>query len=165
MINIVEARIRCIRDGWFFTGDIGQADEDGYFHITGRSKNVIVSAAGKNIYPEEIEARLNLSDYIRESLVLGRKATDSNAEDVIAVIVPDQEFISREADSTGEAAGRSVEEIISSEVKSVCMGLADFKRIKKYYIRNEELPKTSTRKIMRSLKIDDEGNLVQQQRV
>ncbi|MFH1892312.1 MAG: AMP-dependent synthetase/ligase [Candidatus Zixiibacteriota bacterium] len=154
-----------LRDGWFFTGDIGHVDEDGYFHITGRSKNVIVSAAGKNIYPEEIEARLNLSDYILESLVLGRKAPGSNVEDVIAVIVPDQEFISQDANSTGQAAAPSVEEIISSEVKSVSMSLADFKRIKKFYIRTEELPKTSTRKIMRSLKIDADGNLILMQRV
>jgi long-chain acyl-CoA synthetase len=154
-----------LQDGWFFTGDIGHMDEDGYFHITGRSKNVIVSAAGKNIYPEEIEARLNLSPYILESLVLGRKSPDSNGEDVIAVVVPDREFIPPENGPDGQPTERKIEEIVSSEVKAVSMNLADFKRIKKFYIRNEELPKTSTRKLIRTLSIDSEGNLIQQRRV
>jgi long-chain acyl-CoA synthetase len=147
-----------LRRGWFFTGDIGCVDPDGYMYITGRSKNVIVSAAGKNIYPEEIEALLNESPYILESLVLGRKAPNSNIEDVTAVIVSDP-------DAMTETEQRSVDEIIQAEVTSVCSRLADFKRIKKYYIRNEELPKTSTGKIKRCLAIDDGGNLFERKRI
>ncbi|MCK4655427.1 MAG: AMP-binding protein, partial [candidate division Zixibacteria bacterium] len=147
-----------LRQGWFFTGDVGCVDSDGYMYITGRSKNVIVSAAGKNIHPEEIEALLNESLYILESLVLGRKAPNSNVEDVTAVIVPD-------LDAMMEGEQRSVRDIIQTEVASVCSRLADFKRIKKYYIRNEELPKTSTRKVKRCLEIDDIGNLFEKKKV
>ncbi len=160
--NNPESTDEVLRDGWFFTGDIGRVDDDGYFYIAGRSKNVIVSASGKNIYPEEIEALLDQSPYILESLVLGKKLPDSNAEDVIAIIVPDQEFISQ-FESNGDAS--STDEIIRAEVMSVCSRLADFKRIKKYYIRTEELPKTSTRKIRRSLEIDDKGNLLEKSRI
>jgi long-chain acyl-CoA synthetase len=147
-----------LRQGWFFTGDVGRVDSDGYMYITGRSKNVIVSAAGKNIYPEEIEDLLNKSPYILESLVLGRKAPSSNVEDVTAVIVPDH-------DAMTTAEQRSVEDIIQGEVTSVCSRLADFKRIKKYYIRDEEFPKTSTRKIKRCLEIDGSGNLFEKKKV
>ncbi len=163
--NSSAATDEVLKGGWFFTGDIGRVDDEGYFYIAGRSKNMIVSAAGKNIYPEEIEELLDQSPYILESMVLGKKASGSGAEDVIAIIVPDREYISQaEPDSASPGIG-SIDEIIHSEVASVCSRLADFKRIKKYYIRTEELPKTSTRKIKRSLEIDDEGNLLERSRV
>jgi len=163
--NNPEATAEVLREGWFFTGDVGWIDDEGYVHITGRSKNVIVSAAGKNIYPEEIEAVLDQSPYIMESLVLGRREEGSNVEEVTAVIVPDRDFLMQAEDLHGKPENRPVEEIIQSEVKAVCSRLADFKRIKKYHIRDDELPKTSTRKIKRFLEIDTEGNLFEKQRV
>jgi len=163
--NDDEATNAVLQNGWFFTGDIGQMDDEGYFHITGRSKNVIVSAAGKNVYPEEIEMLLNASPYILESLVLGRRQKNSAAEDVTAVIVPDRDFIMQHEDLEGHEEMRSAEDLIEREVKTVCAHLADFKRIKKYYIRQEELPKTTTRKVKRFLELDNYGNLVERQRV
>ena len=154
-----------LKDGWFFTGDLGRIDSEGYFYVTGRSKNVIVSSAGKNIYPEEVEMLLNTSPYILESLVLGSKSSGSKAEEVNAVIIPDRDFIMQAEDIQGHHENRSVEKIIGDEVKSVCSRLADFKRIKKYYIREEELPKTTTRKIKRFLEIDDSGNLLERKKV
>jgi long-chain acyl-CoA synthetase len=152
-----------LRQGWFFTGDVGHQDSEGYLYITGRSKNVIVSAAGKNIHPEEIEEHLNLSPYILESLVLGRKLPDSNVEDVTAVIVPDRDFIMQSDDLQND--NRSVEEIIKGEVWDICSRLADYKRVKRFFIRDEELPKTSSQKIKRCLDIDDAGNLFEKKRV
>jgi long-chain acyl-CoA synthetase len=156
---------KVLKDGWFSTGDIGRIDSDGYMYITGRSKNVIVSSAGKNIHPEEIEVLLNESPYILESLVLGRKVPDSTAEDIIAVIVPDREIIQQEQESGRLKDQISLNDIIQTEVTSVCSRLADFKRIKKHYICYEELPKTTTRKIKRSLEIDADGNLFEKKRI
>ncbi len=153
-----------LHSGWFFTGDVGHVDSDGYFHITGRSKNVIVSAAGKNIYPEEIEMMLNSSPYIIESLVLGRRQK-SGAEDVTAVIVPDLEFILQREDLDGHVERQSTHELIEREVRTICTRLADFKRIKKFYIREDDLPKTTTRKVKRFLEIDESGKLVERRRI
>jgi long-chain acyl-CoA synthetase len=151
--------VKVLRDGWFYTGDIGRMDKDGFLYITGRSKNVIVSAAGKNIHPEEIESLLNESMYIKESLVLGRKIAGSNVEEVAAVIVPDTEILDQMSGAGPDKEQRSLSDIIQAEVNMASSRLADYKRIKKHYICYEELPKTTTKKIKRCLEIDEHGNL------
>ncbi|MCI0530895.1 MAG: AMP-binding protein, partial [candidate division Zixibacteria bacterium] len=80
---------KVLKDGWLHTGDAGWRDEQGYFYISGRIKNVIVTPNGKNIYPEEIETELVKSPFIAEALVLGKHT--SGGEEVHAVIVPDYE--------------------------------------------------------------------------
>lgn len=129
-------------DGWFRTGDIGRLDTDGYLSICGRSKNVIISEDGKNIYPEEIENELSKSAYFKEFCVLGRPS-DSGGEDVYAVIVPNEEILIEQGET------ERVEEIIASEVKEASSRLADYKRIRDYALLKEELPKTTTLKIKR----------------
>ena len=62
-----------IKDGWFYTGDLGTIDKDGFLWIRGRSKNVIVMKNGKNIFPEEIEAMIDVLPYVEESLVFTRE--------------------------------------------------------------------------------------------
>ncbi|MFH0931779.1 MAG: AMP-binding protein, partial [Candidatus Zixiibacteriota bacterium] len=73
--NNKEETDKVLKDGWLCTGDLGWKDKEGYFYIAGRRKNVIVSSAGKNIYPEEIENQLLQSPCILETLVLGRKVS------------------------------------------------------------------------------------------
>jgi long-chain acyl-CoA synthetase len=142
-------------DGWFSTGDSGYLDRDGYIYISGRVKNVIVSAAGKNIYPEEIESAINTSPLILESLVMGVKTGDIHREDVCAIVVPDmegvQKFASEQHYYTGELTEPQIHEMLWTEVRRICDHMADFKRVKKIKVRYEELPKTSTRKIKRFL--------------
>ncbi|NMA66303.1 MAG: AMP-binding protein [Clostridiaceae bacterium] len=142
-----EATNEVIKDGWFFTGDSGYIDEDGFVHITGRKKNVIVTGNGKNVFPEEIETLLNRSPYIKESLVYGRGETDGDTV-VCARIVPEHEKIEEDI-KNNTAPGSNAREIISSEIKKVNQQLVNYKHVKNFDLQDEEFAKTTTRKIKR----------------
>jgi long-chain acyl-CoA synthetase len=139
-------------EGWLLTGDLGFLDENGCLFITGRAKNVIVSAAGKNIYPEELESQLLKSPLIEEVLVHGDRNPVNGREDVHAIVYPNfekiDEYASRHRLKLDEAA---VEELLKEEITRECRSLADYKKVKHFSIRDEEFPKTTTRKIKRSL--------------
>ena len=116
----------------------------------GRSKNLIVTGAGKNVYPEEVEEMLNRSPYILESMVYGRTTSGKRGEEVVAIIVPDYERITEYASSSDQNIDdEMVYTLIKAEVASRCDEIADYKRVKSFEIRREELPKTTTRKIKR----------------
>ncbi|MDR2734711.1 MAG: AMP-binding protein [Spirochaetota bacterium] len=139
-----------LRNGWLYTGDIARFDAKGRVVICGRSKDVIVTEGGKNIYPEEIEMLLDTSIYIRESLVLGRPISKDNpGENVVACIVPDYEAIEAQYGTKLEAA--AIEELISGEITALGSDLPAYKKIREFVIHSEEFPKTSTRKIKRYL--------------
>lgn len=145
-----EATDAVLREGWLYTGDLGCLDRRGYLHITGRRKNVIVTPAGKNIYPEEIEALLDNSPYILESAVLPRKR--GSGEEPVAIVVPDLEIISA---NLGEKSTAEVEELVRHEAATISAQLADYKRLKDLLVSAEELPKTSTRKVKKYLLLDE----------
>jgi long-chain acyl-CoA synthetase len=138
-----------IREGWFYTGDLGYLDGDGFLYITGRAKNVIVTAAGKNIYPEEIETALENSPFILESAVLPRKR--GSGEEPVAVVVPDYETIAVERPDLPET---EIDNLVIDEVKHISAQLTEYKRIKQVFIEKEELPKTSTRKVKKYVLLD-----------
>ncbi len=143
-----ESTAKAIRDGWFHTGDLGYIDNDGFIHITGRKKNVIVTKNGKNIYPEEIEALLNKSPYIKECIVYGKDDPVYGDVVVTATIVPDMDFI--EAENGGKRPGdEELREIIRREVKEVNKSLVTYKYVRDFDLRFEEFAKTTTRKIKR----------------
>ncbi len=135
-------------EGFLCTGDLGYVDKNGHVYVCGRAKNVIVTPSGKNVYPEEIENEINKSPYILESVVFGFP-TDGG-EEVWAVIVPDYETIEKDFPSK-TLSQESIEKIISQEIKKYTQNLAMFKRIKRFIIRDEEFPKTTTRKVKRHL--------------
>lgn len=139
-----------LSDGWLCTGDLGRFDRDGFLYINGRRKSVIVTPNGKNVYPEEIEALLNRSPFVLESLVWGGPEEDPSETEVQAIIVPDpagfdQHFGPAEYDT------ERMNEMISKTVRECNKSLASFKRIKKFTLRGEEFEKTTTRKVKRYL--------------
>jgi long-chain acyl-CoA synthetase len=145
-----EESARVLKEGWLYTGDSGWKDQNGLYYIAGRLKNVIVTRAGKNVYPEEIERELLKSPYIAEALVVGREIP--GGEEVYAIIVPDYETFQQEARLKGKDYNdQSIEESIRTEISICCHNLAEYKRIKGFEIRKEELEKTSTRKTKRFL--------------
>jgi long-chain acyl-CoA synthetase len=136
--------------GWYHTGDLGRLDEEGFLYLCGRVKNLIVTPNGKNVYPEEVEIELLKSPFIAEVMVYGHKI-DAVSEEVHALIFPAQEALddyerSRSAAPMTEA---DVEALIRNEVQTACRALADYKRVKKFTLREDEFPKTTTRKIKR----------------
>lgn len=150
-----EATGEVIRDGWFYSGDMGYIDDRGFLYITGRKKNVIVTKNGKNIYPEELETYLCRSPFISEALTYGR---DDNKGDtlVVAQIVPDFEAVEQEL-----GAGYTEEQLktlIDGEVLKVNHKLQNYKRIGEVIIRREEFIKTTTRKIKRHMELKNTEN-------
>ena len=139
--NNPDATREALEDGWLHTGDLGYIDAEGFLYIQGRKKSVIVTTAGKKIYPEEVEAEILKSHYIAECIVCGQD------EDVIeAIVVPDKE---NPALHSIDEAG--IERILQKEVKERCQKLASFKRVTKITVQHGELEKTTTKKIKRYL--------------
>ena len=142
--------------GWFKTGDLGYTDNDGFLHISGRKKNVIIANNGKNVFPEEIEDIINRSPFVLESLVFGQK--DEKHVEIIAVqIVTDAEaFIEYSEVKNVQITRELIDQIIGDVIKDVNKELPLYKQIKKYYIRDTEFEKTTTQKIKRYL-VDTAG--------
>lgn len=145
-----EATAEALEDGWLRTGDLGDFDQDGFLHIYGRKKAVIVTPNGKNVSPEEVELELMKSPYILECLVWGGPDPD-NAE-IQAIVVPNIEQLDVDFGGQGERLTQEkIESIIRREINKHCAGLAAYKRVKKFTLREEEFAKTTTRKIKRYL--------------
>ncbi|MFO7525238.1 MAG: AMP-binding protein [Ignavibacteriaceae bacterium] len=138
-------------NGWFKTGDLGFIDSDGFLHISGRKKNVIISKSGKNIFPEEIEDILNRNPFIQECLVYGEK--DEKHDEIIAVqLVTDAEAFIEYSEKNNVSITRDlVEKIIGTAIKEANKELTSYKQIRKFYIREKEFEKTTTQKIKRYL--------------
>lgn len=145
-------------EGWFHTGDLGRLDPDGYLYITGRMKNLIVLASGKKVNPEDVEAVISASHLIKEVCVVGRLAPDGlqrGSEEICAVVVPAESLVQQ----AGERA--AIEDEIAEEVNRLSATLAPFKRPSKVFVRHEDLPKTSTRKVKRALVVEWLDNVQQ----
>lgn len=144
-----EETAKVLKNGWLFTGDIGRIDKDGYLYITGRSKDVIISSSGLNVYPDEIEFELNKIPFIKESCVIGRKlktGIKKGSEEVFAVVAPNIEYFQKLGLSTEE---NSVFNAIFESVEKLNERIPMYKRVSGIEVRYTEFPKTSTKKIKR----------------
>jgi long-chain acyl-CoA synthetase len=139
-----------IRSGWYHTGDLGKLDKEGFLSICGRLKNLIVTPNGKNVYPEEVENELLKSPFIAEIMVYGHKV-NATVEEVHAQIYPDHDAIDNYIREQGipplNEAG--LKELLRQEIVRAGQRLADFKRVRRFILREDEFPKTTTRKIKR----------------
>ena len=123
-------------DGWLATGDLGYFDPDGYLHVTGRKKSVIVTKGGKNISPEEIEEKLAALEEVEEAVVFS--PDDSRIQ---ALVFPA---------SRGLAEGE-IWEVLDRRIRRLNRSLEPHKRISRFAVATGELPKTTTQKVKRYL--------------
>ena len=141
--NRPDATAAVFRDGWFLTGDLGYFDPDGNLFLTGRKKEVIVLSNGKNVYPEEIEAHYLKSPFIKELAVMGLEGKPGEGGDRLhAVIVPNFDVLRQRKIVNAK-------EVIRFDIEGLSPQIASTKRINSYEIWQEELPRTTTRKIKR----------------
>ena len=138
-------------DGWFETGDRGYFDKDGYLFIKGRSKNLILGPSGENIYPEELEARLNESEYVLESLVFEKN------KKVAARVHLDYEIIDKECSIkklSETQIHRKISSLLENLKKETNLKVAAYSRIYEIIEQQEPFEKTPTQKIKRFLYVE-----------
>ncbi len=140
-----------LRNGWFHTGDLGRILPDERVAITGRLKNMIATAAGKKIYPEEIEVHLVVSPWVLEVVVMGSKDPRTEREEVHAHVFPDLDAIEAHAKAAGRTPDAAyIEDLVRKDIDERCELLASYKRVKRVIIRDVEFDKTTTGKIKRA---------------
>lgn len=127
-------------DGWLHTGDLGLIDKDGYLFIKGRSKNMILGASGQNIYPEEIEARINNMPFVQESLVI------ENAGKLIALVYPDYELADK-FKTTTEGLQKKMEDN-RIEVNKMLPSYCQISEVRLYPEEFEKTPKRSIKRFL-----------------
>jgi len=141
--NRPDATAAALRNGWLYTGDLGYFDARGNLFLTGRKKEVIVLSNGKNIYPEEIEAHYGKSQFVKEIAVVGLEGKPGEGGDRLhAVIVPNFDVLRQKKIVNAK-------EVIRYDIEGLSQRIASAKRIGSYEIWQEDLPRTTTRKIKR----------------
>ena len=128
-------------DGWFRTGDLGFLDQEGYLHIIGRVKEIIVLPDGKNVYPEDVEDAYAFSPLIREVAILEQDGA------LAALVVPDEEAI------RDRGSGR-VQKLLRDEIEDLSLRLPPYQRVTGYRLTSETLPRTHLGKLQRHLLSD-----------
>ena len=127
-------------DGWFKTGDLGTIDRDNTLFLVGRSKSMILSSNGQNIYPEEIEVVLNNMPFVAESLIVSRK------EKLVALVVLDQNAL---GDAGTDA--ENLDQIMASNLEALNKIVPAYSAVSSYELRLESFAKTPKGSIKRFL--------------
>lgn len=147
--NMPEETAKVIQDGWFHTGDLGYVDDKDFIYITGRKKNVIITANGKNVFPEELEYYLGRSNLVSESMVWAQEDEAGQDTVIVATIKPDMEEVEAVIGKEAASDTAQVEKFLWAEVDKINEDLPFFKKIKKVTVRREEFEKTTGKKIKR----------------
>lgn len=141
-----EATSEVLKDGWFYTGDLGYFDKDGYLFITGRKKDVIVLKNGKNIFPEELEILISKLPYVEESMVFGRPTEEGDYK-ICAKIVYNKETMQ---EAYPNASKEEYLKIVWEDIKNqVNHTIPAYKYIREIILTDTPLIKTTTQKIKR----------------
>ena len=138
------------KEGWLHTGDLAKIDKDGFIFITGRKKFVIVLKNGKNVYPEELEILINKIAGVKECFVYGKPEDDGDYK-ISAKIVYDKEIMK---DAYGVEKEKDIKEKLWQEVKAINKTMPKYKYIKGIIVTEEELVKTTTRKVKRNVEME-----------
>ena len=128
------------KDGWFHTGDLATMDADGHFFVRGRSKNMLLGPNGQNIYPEEIEDKLNSMAMVNESIVI------QSDDKLVALVHPDME----EVNNLG-FTDEDLENIMEQNRKELNLQIPSFAKVSRIKLHNQEFEKTAKKSIKRYL--------------
>ncbi len=160
-------------DGWFYTGDIGIIDADGFIKITDRKKNIIVLSNGKNVAPQPIESALVQSPFISQIMVIG-----SERKNLAALIVPNFDALkawASDSDTGGDIdtsdlsamlQTREVQQHIQSEIRNQLTDFADFEQVRRFTLLEKEFSQeddemTPTLKLKRNVIIEKYGDVIE----
>ena len=143
-----EATNEVLKDGWFYTGDLGYMDKDGYIFITGRKKDMIVLKNGKKVFPEELEILVNRLDEVAECMVFGMPdKKDKNDIKLSVKIVYNKEYVKEKYPNMEQ---EELRKIIWEKIKEINKTFPPYKYIKNMILTDKELIKTTTQKIKRN---------------
>lgn len=126
------------KDGWLHTGDLGLMDEYGYLYIKGRSKNMLLGSSGQNIYPEEVEGKLNVLPYVEESVMIQR------GNRFYALVYPSPELVERDGLTPAQ-----LDEIMEQNRRELNSELPSYSQIVRIKVMDKEFEKTPKRSIKR----------------
>lgn len=143
-----EATKEVLKNGWFYTGDLGYTDKEGFLFITGRKKDMIVLKNGKKVFPEEIETLINRLDEVEECMVFGMPDNKDKNDIILSVkIVYNKDYIKEKYPNIEK---EELEKIMWEKIKEINKTFPPYKYIKNMILTDKELIKTTTKKIKRN---------------
>ncbi len=146
-----EATNEVLRNGWFYTGDLGSIDKKGLISVTGRVKTMIVLNNGKKVFPEELENYLNRLEFVKESFVWGETSSDGDVK-ICTKIVLDKDALSNMQTSPDDE--NSIKKLLDAAIHEINKLVPVYKKIRYYVFSFEELIKTTTLKVKRYVEIE-----------
>lgn len=146
-----EATNEVLKDGWFYTGDLAYFDKEGYLFLTGRKKDMIVLKNGKKVFPDELETLINRLDEVSECIVYGMPdQKDKNDIKLSVKVVYDTDVVKEKYPAISQD---ELEEVIWQKIKEINKTFPPYKYIKNMILTDQELIKTTTKKVKRNEEI------------
>lgn len=142
-----EATNAVLKDGWFYTGDLGYFDKEGYLFLTGRKKDMIVLKNGKKVFPEELEVLINRLDLVEECMVFGMPDEQDKNDIKISVKIVYNKDVAKE--KYPDSSEEDLRKIVWEQIKEINKTFPPYKYIKNMIFTDEELIKTTTKKVKR----------------